>query len=100
MNEVKKGKVVHLTSVHFPLDTRIFYKECVTLQRAGYEVVLVAPHVHSETVDNISIHAVPKPKNRRDRILKTIGKFIGRGSRSRLTCIISMILNCCQLGFC
>ncbi len=79
MNEVKKGKVVHLTSVHFPLDTRIFYKECVTLQRAGYEVVLVAPHVHSETVDNISIHAVPKPKNRRDRILKTIWQIYWAG---------------------
>lgn len=34
-------KVCHMTSVHAPEDTRIFYKECVSLANAGYEVYLV-----------------------------------------------------------
>lgn len=34
-------KVCHMTSAHGPEDVRIFYKECVSLARAGYEVYLV-----------------------------------------------------------
>lgn len=34
-------KVCHITSAHGPEDVRIFYKECVSLARAGYETYLV-----------------------------------------------------------
>lgn len=36
-------KVCMLTSGHSALDCRIFYKESMSLQRAGYEVTLIAP---------------------------------------------------------
>jgi glycosyltransferase involved in cell wall biosynthesis len=36
-------RVVHLTTGHLSDDIRIFWKECVSLARAGYEVLLVAP---------------------------------------------------------
>jgi len=62
-------KVCHLTSVHIPFDTRIFYKECRSLVDAGYEVHLVAPHNMDETVDGIHIHAVPKRQNKLIRML-------------------------------
>ena len=62
-------KVVHLTTVHPPFDTRIFYREAKTLARAGYEVVLIAQHDKDELVEGIKIIALPKPRNRLARIL-------------------------------
>ena len=34
-------KVCHMTSAHGVEDVRIFYKECISLAQAGYEVYLV-----------------------------------------------------------
>lgn len=41
-------RVCHMTSAHSSNDTRIFYKECVSLAKAGYEVFLVAPGMSRE----------------------------------------------------
>jgi len=65
-------KIVHLTSVHQPFDTRIFYKECVSLAQTGYDVVLVAPYDHSKFVNGVKIRSVPKVKGKKERIRKTI----------------------------
>ncbi len=37
-----KIKVVHLTTVHHPYDPRIYYKQCMSLHEAGYDVILIA----------------------------------------------------------
>jgi len=60
-----------LSSVHEALDTRIFYKEAKTLVKAGYDVSLIAQHDKEETIENIEIIALPKPKNRFERFFKT-----------------------------
>lgn len=64
-----KIKVCHLTSVHPVFDTRIFYKECKSLERAGYNVSLLAKHNEKEIIDNISIIPFKSPGNRFLRIL-------------------------------
>ncbi len=69
------NKVCHLTSVHHRYDTRIFIKECKTLSKVGFDVnLIVADAKGDETVDNIKIYDIGKPKNRIERILKTTKK--------------------------
>ncbi|MDR4498079.1 MAG: glycosyltransferase family 4 protein [Candidatus Scalindua sp.] len=76
MNEItNKIKVCHITTVHTPFDIRIFQKECKTLAREGYDVILIAQNKKSEIVYQVKIVALPKEKNRIHRmfilILKT-----------------------------
>jgi len=65
-------KVCILTSVHPPFDTRIFHKEAKSLVKAGYDVTLIAQRNKEETVDGIRIVPLPKPKNRLDRMTRTV----------------------------
>jgi len=64
-----KAKVCMLTSVHALFDTRIFYKECKSLVKAGYDVTLIAKHDKKEVIDNIKIIPFTRYKNKFLRIL-------------------------------
>ncbi|WP_457653751.1 glycosyltransferase family 4 protein [Rhodocaloribacter sp.] len=68
------NKVVHMTSVHTPFDTRIFHKECMSLRKMGYEVVLVVPHEKDEEVEGIKIKAVSQPESIFQRLFSTVYK--------------------------
>lgn len=68
----KITKVCHITSVHIPFDTRIFYKECAALVEAGYEVHLVAGSDGiDEVLNGIHIHGVPVRPGKIRRMLFT-----------------------------
>ena len=63
----KMIKACMLTSMHSPLDGRIFYKEAKSLVKFGYEVIIIAPSaelVNKETkVDSIRIIPIPRYKH-------------------------------------
>jgi glycosyltransferase involved in cell wall biosynthesis len=64
MSPGSRQRIVHLTTVHEPFDPRIFYKQLASLRDAGFDAHLIAPHEHSEEVQGIPIHALPRPKTR------------------------------------
>lgn len=66
------AKIVHLSSVHPPFDTRIFHKEAKTLARAGYEVVFVVPHDEAVTSDGVRMHPIRKRRGRLARMIWTV----------------------------
>ncbi|MBQ7489492.1 MAG: glycosyltransferase family 4 protein [Bacteroidales bacterium] len=66
-----KNKICHLTSVHPTFDTRIFWKECVSLQRAGFDVSLVVAGATDQVADGVKIYGVKKFPDRFSRILKS-----------------------------
>ncbi|BAB07381.1 glycosyltransferase [Halalkalibacterium halodurans] len=64
----EKKTVVHITTVHHPLDPRIYYKQCQSLQRAGYDVTLLAPD--AEKVIPSSIVNIKSINRRNNRLLR------------------------------
>jgi len=68
-NGEKPVKVCILSSVHSALDVRVFHKEARTLARAGYDVTLIAQHTRDETIDGVKIIALPRPRNRLQRMM-------------------------------
>lgn len=60
--------VCHVSTVHPTHDKRIFYRECLPLVRAGYEVHLVVRHDRDEVVEGVHIHGLPVPPNRLYRV--------------------------------
>jgi glycosyltransferase involved in cell wall biosynthesis len=70
-----------LSSVHPPLDIRIYHKECQTLAKAGYEVVLIVPS--EETVDSngIRILRIPPEKNRFLRMTRSVWRIYIRARK-------------------
>ena len=80
---MSKYRCCHLTSAHSVFDARIFHKQMKSLARAGYDVRLIVPHSKNETVDGIKIIAVPKPRNRAERMLLTSWRILGKALRER-----------------
>jgi len=61
MQQNYKQKICHLSTVHTRDDTRIFQKECISLQENGYQVsFLIADGLGDEIVKNINIYDIGK----------------------------------------
>src|SRR5271165_3344774 len=71
-NGYSKKRVCMLTSVHTARDVRIYEKEATSLAEAGYDVTIVAPHDSDENLGSIQVQAVPKPRDRKQRMTTTI----------------------------
>ena len=65
-------KIAHITSIHPQNDNRIFYKECTTLRKEGYEVVVIVAGGETKIINGIQIIGYPKAKGGRlKRMVKT-----------------------------
>lgn len=59
-----------ITSVHHAYDGRIYYKQCQSLQKSGYRVVLIAPRPEQvEHANGVELIPFDKPKSRLKRFL-------------------------------
>lgn len=68
MTPEKKLHICHISSVHTTIDTRVFYRECVSLAKY-FEVTLIAVGNQSGMIDGVKVIGLPKPKGRLSRIL-------------------------------
>lgn len=75
-------KVCHLSSVHQRNDTRIFFKECMTLQKNGYDTFwIVADGLGDEVKNGVSIIDVGSSTNRFSRIFSSTIKVFSRARK-------------------
>lgn len=78
----KYVKIAHLTSVHSRVDTRIFYKMCVTLAAQGHDVVLIVGDGRGEAhSDGVRIVDVGACNGRIDRIRRAPGRVLSAALR-------------------
>ncbi len=73
-----KELIVHLTSVHYVFDTRIFVKECKSLAEFGFEVHLVAQYEGEKEEDGVVIKGLPKAEKKIDRLTRVIPALVKR----------------------
>lgn len=65
MTTVRFPQVVHVTTAHLALDSRIFYKEARPLAKAGFRIAVVGRHAEgSETVDGVEVIPLKIPQSR------------------------------------
>jgi glycosyltransferase involved in cell wall biosynthesis len=62
--------VCHVTTAHPARDARIFHKECKTLARGGYRVVLIAQHADADRSDGVLIEPLPQAKGKLERVVR------------------------------
>ncbi|RYD80802.1 MAG: glycosyltransferase, partial [Sphingobacteriales bacterium] len=68
MSPKKKISICHLSVVHGVYDTRIFFKECVSLSTV-YDTHFIVKHAKDEKLYGVKIHALPFVKSRIKRFL-------------------------------
>src|SRR5690625_3424923 len=51
----KEARIVHITTVHHPHDPRIYYKQCVSAQKANFDTYLVAQPTTEQSTDDDGI---------------------------------------------
>jgi glycosyltransferase involved in cell wall biosynthesis len=61
-------RVVHLISAQPAFDQRVFYKECQSLARAGYEVIVLGNHDCNDLVNGIRFRGLGRSKGRLHRM--------------------------------
>lgn len=63
-------RICVLTSVHPPLDTRVFYRQARSTAAAGFEVTLIAPGAPQQPVEGVAFRSLPTAGGRPGRLLR------------------------------
>jgi glycosyltransferase involved in cell wall biosynthesis len=58
------NRICHISVLHRPDDTRIFYKECQSLHKAGYEVYYIVPNCEGKNFNGVHIVSTMRLRNR------------------------------------
>jgi hypothetical protein len=77
MKEKSTNKVCHCSILHKLDDSRIFYKECVSLVKAGYNVTFIARPTVNKKFDDYSYQGVKLQKlTNNNRVYNNFSLFL------------------------
>ena len=76
-------RIVHMTTVHRPFDTRIFHKECVSAAAAGYDVTLLQRGEVEQTVAGVRVLPLPSYTSRLKRMTLGVWRAVRLARRAR-----------------
>jgi glycosyltransferase involved in cell wall biosynthesis len=76
-------RVCHLSSVHNAFDTRILWKECVSLSAAGYKVCLIAAAKEDNVCQTVDIVPFPQFRHRLARFTFAPWMMLVKAMKSR-----------------
>lgn len=62
-------KICHVTCVHNHIDDRIFYRECLSLVKTGYNVFEIAPNIDDCEIEGVKIFGAEVSKSKWKRAL-------------------------------
>jgi len=80
--ESRRPVVAHLTPHRYAFEPRTFF-ECESLAAAGFDVVLVAPHETDVMHNGVRVRALPRYRNRLDRITRLAFLCVWRALREK-----------------
>lgn len=58
----KQPRIVHITTVHHPHDPRIYYKQCISAQKANFETFLIAQPTDAKLAEDRGVKHVKLKK--------------------------------------
>jgi glycosyltransferase involved in cell wall biosynthesis len=81
MSAAQTFKVVHLSSSHRAVDTRILNKECRSLAKAGHDVTLVARHESDTVIDGVKIKSLRNASSKLQRWTRAVWRAYRESAR-------------------
>lgn len=78
----KRYRIVHLTSAHPPLDGRIYNKECRSLARVGYDVLLLGNFDLTAVVGGVKVHGMGANQGRLQRFTTKLVRTVREAIRA------------------
>jgi glycosyltransferase involved in cell wall biosynthesis len=66
-----KTKVCHFSSLHQQLDARVFYRECISIAKAGYKVCLICPCGKNGVIEQVKVVDYLRWNSRLSRMIRS-----------------------------